>query len=224
MDRSPALRRPLFTGISLVLVLLSLVPSTGCLHLLLASGIYLWQGGNVVPAECDALVGKRVVVVCRPPASSDFSLAGASRQLNRAISMMLKQNVKKIEVVDPREVDNWLDESDTGDYVDLGHAVKADIVVVVDMERFDLYKGRTLYQGNADLSLLVHDMSAGGELIWDRQLGQILFPHNAPIPAADKPQEQFQREFVAILANRVAIHFYKHDPTLNFATDALANR
>jgi hypothetical protein len=224
MDRSPALRRPLLSATSLLLVLVTLVPSTGCLHMLLASGIYLWQGGNVVPAECTALEEKRVVVVCRPPASSDFSLAGASRQLNRAISMLLKQNVKKIDIVDPREVDTWLDESDTGDYVDLGRAVKADIVLVVDMERFDLYKGRTLYQGNADVSLQVHDMSAGGELIWDRQIGQVLFPRNAPIPAADKSQDQFQREFVAILANQIAIHFYKHDPSANFAIDALANR
>lgn len=224
MDRAPALRRPMVTSLSLMLVVLTLVPSTGCLHLLLASGIYIWQGGNVVPAECEALEEKRVVVVCRPPASSDFSHAGASRQLNRGISGLLKQNVKKIDVVNPREVDMWLDESHTGDYVDLGRAVKADVVVVVDMEQFDLYKGKTLYQGNADISLLVYDMEQGGELVWDRQIGQILFPHNAPIPAADKTQDQFQREFVGILASRIAVYFYKHDPNALFATDALANR
>ena len=224
MDRAPALRRPMVTSLSLLLVVLSLVPSTGCLHLLLASSIYLWQGGHVVPAECDALVEKRVVVVCRPPASSDFSHAGASRQMNRAITGLLRQNVKKVEMVDPREVDTWLDESDTGDYLDLGRAVKADIVLVVDLEHFDLYKGNTLYQGNADVSLLVYDMEQGGELIWDRQLGQILFPHNAPIPSADKSQDQFQREFVGILASRIAVYFYKHDPNAHFASDALANR
>lgn len=224
MDRTPALSRPLFARLSLMLALCALIPSTGCLHMLLATGIYLWQGGNVVPAECTALEEKRVVVVCRPPASSDFSNAGASRQLNRSISMLLKQNVKKIDMVDPREVDTWLDESHTGDYIDLGRAVKADIVLVVDMEQFDLYKGKTLYQGNAIVSLLVHDMQAGGELIWDRQMGQVAFPHNAPIPAADKPQAQFQREFIGVLANRIAVHFYKHDPSMNFASDALANR
>src|SRR5690606_25890569 len=136
MDRSPAISRRLRTTLSLVLALLVITPSTGCLHLLIASGIYLWEGGNVVDAECDALAEKRVVVVCRPPAGSDFSNAGASRQLTRGVSALLRQNVKKIDVVDPREVDTWLDESDTQDYKDLGRAVKADRVVVVDLDHF----------------------------------------------------------------------------------------
>lgn len=224
MDRCPAVTHRLRLFVSLALVLTTLVPSSGCLHLLIASGIYLWEGGNVVPAQCEALNEKRVVVVCRPPASSGFSHAGASRQLARAISGLLRENVPHVDMVDPRDVDKWLDESDTGDYKDLGRAVKADRVVLIELENFELNKGRTLYQGNADVTLTVYNMEDRGEIVWDKQLGQMLFPHNAPIPAQDKPIQQFQREFVEILAGRIAVYFYEHDPNANFAQDSLANR
>jgi hypothetical protein len=36
--------------------------------------------------------------------------------------------------------------------------------------------------------------------------------------------QQFEREFVDIVANRIAINFYRHDPNESFAIDAMANR
>lgn len=224
MERSPVSRRTA-TLVSLLLALATIAPSSGCLHLLIASGIYLWEGGNIVPAECDELEGHRVVVVCRPPASSEYSHAGASRQLSRSVSNLLRENVPKIEMVDPREVDKWLDESDWGDYLELGRAVKADRLVVIDLANFDLYKGKTLYQGSAEVTLTVYDMTEGkDDILWERNLGDMLFPRNSAIPAQDKSVKQFQREYVSILAEQIAVYFYKHDPNADFALDALANR
>lgn len=224
MERSPLSRRTT-TLVSLLLALATIAPSSGCLHLLIASGIYLWEGGNIVPAECDELEGHRVVVVCRPPASSEYSHAGASRQLSRSVSNLLRENVPKIEMVDPREVDKWLDESDWGDYLELGRAVKADRLVVIDLANFDLYKGKTLYQGSAEVTLTVYDMTEGkDDILWERNLGDMLFPRNSAIPAQDKSVKQFQREYVSILAEQIAVYFYKHDPNADFALDALANR
>lgn len=225
MERSPHNRvTRWYTLGSLAIALGTLLPSAGCLHLLVASSIYLWQGGNIVPAECKELEDQRVVVVCRPPASSQYSYAGASRQLSRSISSLLRENVPGIDVVDPRDVDKWMDESDWGDFQELGRAVKADRMLVIEMEHFDLYKGKTLYQGNADVSLTVYDTTNGDAILWDQQLGEMLFPHNSAIPAQDKPVKQFQREFVGILAEQISVYFYKHDPNADFALDALANR
>lgn len=219
MDRSPRIR--LYR--TQLAILLLLVPSMGC-HALLATGIYIWEGGNVVPAECDKLEGKRVVVVCRPPSSSEYSHAGASRQLSRSVTNMLRENVPKIEMVDPREVDKWLDESDWSDFVELGRAVKADRLLVIDLAHFDLYKHKTLYQGSADVTLTVYDTEAGDDIVWERSLGDVLFPQHSAIPAQDKPVQQFQREYIGILSQSIAIYFYKHDPTADFAMDAMANR
>jgi hypothetical protein len=82
----------------------------------------------------------------------------------------------------------------------------------------------TLYQGRADVSVTIYDMKNKGKLVWDRHLGEILFPSNSGIPAQDKPEPQFEREFVGVVATRVAEHFYKHDANSQFALDALANR
>ncbi|HEX6963230.1 MAG TPA: hypothetical protein VF175_15290 [Lacipirellula sp.] len=199
------------------------ITSTGCLHTLIATGIYVWQGGNVVPAECDALEKERVVVICRPPASYEYRNAGAARAIGARVSALLEQNVKGVKVVSPKEVDNWVDEQDWENFKDLGRAVKATRIVYIELDDFDLYKGKTLYQGRADVTISVYDMEDDDRLVWDRHLGQIQFPRNSGIPASDKPVQVFERQFVDILSNQIAEHFYKHSPNANYALDAVAN-
>ncbi len=223
MDRSPIRVSRITRWGSLALAIFTLLPSAGCLHLLIASGFYLWDGGNVVQAECKAMEQKRVVVLCRPPVATEYRYASASRQMTKSVARLLKENVPKIDVVDPREVEEWLDETDSDDFRDLGNAVEADLVLVIEMENFDLYKGTTLYQGDASVSFAVYDMTDKGNLVWDHELGQVLYPANSPIPSQDKPVERFQRDFVDVLATRVAVYFYKHEANLDFALDATAN-
>jgi hypothetical protein len=223
MDRSHARIATVHYYIAFLLAAVTLLPAAGC-PAVLATGLYVWQGGNLVPPECDALKGERVVVVCRPPSSHEYRHAGASRDLSQRVSEHLVENVKGIDVVNPREVDNWVDESDWGDFRELAEAVRADKVVHIELDNFELYKGKTLYQGNAGVTVSVYNMKDKGRLVWDRQLGEILYPTNSGIPAQDKPVQQFEREFVGIVALRVAENFYKHDPHASFAVDAMANR
>lgn len=223
MNRS-AVRRVACHRVLAGLVLFGLVvPFSGC-HTLLATGVYLWQGGNTAPAECEALRNERVVVVCRPPTSQEYSYADASRSIAQQVSRMLVANVKGIDVVDPRDVDKWVDESDWGDFRELAKAVRAKKVVQIELDDFQLYKGKTLYQGHAVVAVSVFDMKDNSRPEWERDLGEILYPVNSGIPAQDKPVQQFQREFVNIISQRVAEHFYPHDPNASFAIDALANR
>jgi hypothetical protein len=184
-----------FTRIPTTLAILAMacLASTGCLHTLLATGIYVWQGGNVVPAECDALEKERVVVICRPPASYEYRNAGAARAIGARVSALLEQNVKGIEVVSPKEVDNWVDEQDWENFKDLGRSVKATRTVYIQLDHFDLFKGKTLYQGTADIAVEVYDMEDKERLVWDRRLGQVQFPRNSGIPASDKPVQIFER-------------------------------
>jgi hypothetical protein len=201
----------------------TIVSATGCPSLL-ATGIYVWNGGNMVPAECDALREQRVVVMCKPPASQEYRNAGASRSIAQGVSERLVKNVKNIDVVNPREVDNWVDESDWGDFRELATAVHADLVVHIEMDDFDLYKGKTLYQGRADVNVTVYDMRDHSRIVWERHLGEVLYPTNSGIPAQDKPPQQFEREFVDVIADQIATNFYRHDPHDAFAIDAMANR
>ncbi len=223
MDRSHAR----FVGLNYVLALLlgaaTLISASGC-PALFATGIYLWEGGNLAPADCKALKGHRVVVLCKPPASNEYRNAGASRSIAKQVSELLVKHVKNIDVVNPREVDKWVDESDWGDFRELAQAVHADMVVHIELDDFDLYKGKTLYQGHADVTVSVYDVKNHNQLVWDRHLGEILYPVNSGIPAQDKPVQQFEREFVEIVADQVATNFYRHDPNEGFAMDAMANR
>jgi hypothetical protein len=209
--------------VAVALVVVSLLPVGGCAPLL-ATGVYVLQGGNMEPADCDALKDHRVVVVCRPPSSHEYRQAGASRNIAQNVSELLVQNVKKIDVVNPREVDNWLDEEDWGDYKELANAVHAEQVVHIELNSFDLYQGKTLYRGRADVTVTVYDMTDKGRTVWERHLGEVLYPSHSGIPAQDKPPQQFEREFVQIVSQSIAQHFYKHDPNEMFAMDALANR
>jgi hypothetical protein len=223
MDRSHALLAAANRVVALLLAASMLISSSGC-PALLATGIYVFEGGNMTPAECDALKGERVVVMCKPPSSHEYRHAGASRAIAARVSQMLVKNVKDIDVVNPREVDNWVDESDWGDFRELAKAVHANKVVYVELTSFDLYKGKTLYQGRADVQLTVYDMKQRGNQLWEKNIGEVLYPVNSGIPAQDKPVQQFEREFVEIVAERIATNFYRHDPNEQFAMDAMANR
>jgi hypothetical protein len=212
------------SGAALALLAAATLASTGCIHTLLATGIYMWQGGNVVPAECEALEKERVVVLCRPPASYEYRNAGAARAIGARVSAMLGEHVKNVDVVNPREVDNWVDEQDWENFKDLGRAVKATRIVYIELDDFDLYRGKTLYQGTADVNVTVYDMEQGsGKEVFNRHLGQLLFPKSGGIPAADRPVQQFERQFVEIVSQQIAEHFYKHNPNASFALDAVAN-
>lgn len=205
------------------LTLLMLGSTTGCLHSLLATGIYIWRGGNVVDAQCEDLKGERVVVICRPPSSNEYRHAGAARSIGTRISDLLEENVDGIQVVSPREVDNWIDEQDWENFKDLGTAVKANRIVYVELDSFDLHKGTTLYQGDTDVKVTVYSKTnRNWDQTWSRNIGQILFPRNAGIPSADKSVQDFQDQFVGVVAMQVASLFYKHDPNVAFALDAVA--
>ncbi|MEO0530331.1 MAG: hypothetical protein AAF266_07095 [Planctomycetota bacterium] len=207
------------------LMALAAVASTGC-HpgLLIATGVYLWEGGNFAPAECEALNDQKVVVFCRQPAAQEFRHAGASRQIAEKVSNLLEINLTGAEIVPQRKVDEWIDTNDSDDFEELGKAVKADLVVYIDMAHFDLFAGATVYQGNSDVTVSVYDMNDRGRLVWDKEMGEILYPVHAPIARQGKSVKTFQREYVNVMADKIARNFYPHDPNADFAIDALANR
>ena len=222
MERSFSRQHSWIATLCLAVLLAS---TSGCLHSILATGIYLWQGGNVVEAQCKDLEDQRVVVVCRPPSSNEYRHAGAARSIGKRVSQKLRENkVPGIDIVSPSEVDNWVDEQDWDNFKDLGRAVKANRIVYIELDNFDLYKGSTLYQGNARVNLQVFNMDDGGTEIWSREVGQILFPRNSGIPSADKPLPVFQKQFIEVVSTQIAEHFYDHDPNASFALDAVANK
>jgi len=90
----------------------------------------------------------------------------------------------------------------------------------VDLEQFDIYQDQTIYQGTANVTIKVFDCHTD-ELVFEKILPQVVYPPNTGIPATDKQERQFRREFVSVVADQIARHFYPHDAHADFAQDTL---
>lgn len=218
MDRSAT---QLGSRLAVLAIALTMLTSVGCK---LAPGIAYMILGNDIKAEYAGLEEKRVMVVCRPPSTLDFRFGGVDRKISKRVGTLLSQNVKNIDVVKHSEVEQWTDERGWGDLEELATQVQADMIVRIDLEDFDLLKGPTLYQGRAETLITVLDMNDGGREVWTKSLGEVLFPENSAVPAQEKALSRFQRQYLELLSQRVARHFYKHSAHVDFASDSVAHQ
>ena len=204
-------------AIATLLAAFTLPLATGCN--LVATGMYVFTG-NDTPAKFDGLAGKKVAIVCRPVTSLDFNNSSVATMLSQQLAARLQENVRNIKIVDHRQVNDWIDENTWEDYVDIGKALNADLVIGIDLEEFNLYQGQTLYQGRANIHFAVYDVTKGKIHIWDEYMPQVVYPPTGGIPASERPEGEFRRKFVGTLSERIAQYFYPHDSTADFAADS----
>ena len=215
----PSLRR----RIAVVLFLaIALLPTFGCREVM-TTAMYLWKGTDVDP-DFDGLKDKTVAVVCRPTASLQYRNANVSRDLAQKITALLQKQVPKIKTIDQRKIAKWTDENTWEDYVEVGRAVKADLVVGVDLESFSLYQGQTLYQGKANAAVRVYDCKKGGKMVFEKTLPQSVYPPNSAVPTSERTEPDFRCEFVGVLADQIARYFFTHDPYADVGQDSTAFR
>ena len=200
-------------------LLLTLVAATGC-QATLATAMWLIKGPNI-PAEFDQMEEKKVAVVCRALDFSNFNYANVPKELSRQVSALLVTNVPKIEVIEQRKVDEWMDNNMWEDYLEVGRALEADVVLGLDLEQFSIYESQTLYRGKANVTMKLYDCESGNLLV-DKTLPQTVYPPNAAKATSDLQESAFRREFLINLAEEIGRHFYPHDPRANFAADAAA--
>ncbi|NDC64761.1 MAG: hypothetical protein EBZ59_12460 [Planctomycetia bacterium] len=189
----------------------------GCSTLLTAA--YLLQPADV-PAEFAGLKGKHVAVVCRPIVELEFSDAGSARELATLVEGNLDRNVRRVHVIGQQEVARWLDENAWVDYATLGKSLDADHVVGIDLERFHLHEGSTLYRGRASATIRVYDVDKG-TVAFERRFDDFTFPTDSAIPAADRSESQFRAMFLQILAQKIARCFHAYESRDVFAEESL---
>ena len=179
--------------------------------------------GNEVEAECKELKGKRVAVVCRPLVSLQYRNASVAKDVAREVGLLLKKNVPKIQLIDHAKVAEWMDENGYGEveYLDVGRALKADLVVGIDLEQFDLLQGQTVFQGKANVAVKVYNCKTGAT-VFSKHLPQTVYPPNHVISTMNKQESEFRRDFVLVVADQVARHFYNHEPHSDIALDSRA--
>jgi hypothetical protein len=214
MDRRTALSYRLLVFVGLMIILVGL---GGCTQGLFTLAYFI--KGLDEDAECNALCGKRVVVVCRPIAALKYANARVDQELAEGISDLLKANVKKIKMVDHAKVAEWMDEHPWEEYAEVGKAMDADIVVGVDLEQFDLLQGQTLYQGRASTEIKVYDCKTGA-VIFKKNPPQTAYPPNALIQTSEMREDQFRRVFIRVLSDRIGRYFYSHDAYADVGLDS----
>jgi hypothetical protein len=198
-------------------LLAALATAGGCTSAL-ATAVWLIKGPDI-PAEFDGLRDKRVVVVCRPMTTSLYLHPGVAKDISRQIGRLLTAHVRRIEVIDQRKVDEWVDTNTWDEYTEIGQALEADMVLGIDLEDFKIYEGQTLFQGRADYAIKVYDCQTG-ELAFERFPPQAVYPPNHVVSTSTMQESTFRREFVGVLADQIARHFYPHDPRAYWAMDS----
>jgi hypothetical protein len=200
------------------LLLIVAVAATGCVGTL-ANLMYAAQG-NQVPARYTGLKDKRVAVVCVSN-SEAFGPSYASRALTVLVGKLLRENVSGVTLVDSQKIADWIDRNDWDyvDYLAVGRGVDAEVVLAIDLDSFSLHEGQTLYKGRADVNVVVYDLTQGGKEVFSYSPTQIEFPENAGHHTTDMSEEAFRRQFLGVIASRVARQFYPYDVKEDFARD-----
>jgi hypothetical protein len=205
--------------VALVLLMaVAVLPALGC-RSALATVMFMWKGTDE-PPEFPGLKEKKVAVVCRPLVTLQYRNASVARDLAQKVTSLIQEKVPKVKTVDQQKIAKWTDENTWEDFPEVGKAMKAEIVVGIDLESFSLLQGQTLYQGKANATIRVYDCKQGNKVVFEKTIPQSIYPPNTSIPTSDRSEAEFRREFVAVLADQIARHFYDHDRYADVGLDA----
>jgi hypothetical protein len=212
--RRPALRALGFATLALLATMLA----GGCS--MITTALYLIQPEKDAPAEFTGLQGKHVAVVCKPIIELEFSDAGSARELATLVGTQLSQNLRRARLIDQREVARWMDENAWIDYATLGKSLDADIVVGIDLEKFRIHEGSTLFRGRASANVRVYDV-AEKKVVFEKRWDDFSFPADSAVPSSDQPEAQFRALFLQMLSRKIARTFHAYDSRATFAEDNL---
>ena len=201
---------------TLCLTCLAITTNSGCA--LMANAMYVIKGVDA-PAEFDDLKEKKVAVVVSTAAGLNADASGIL--MSRHINELLSSNVKKVEMVNPEEVDRIINDQPVGDrsIPVLGGRLRADYVILVEVSDLKLRDGQTLYKGRSNVSVTAYKVLEGDRPVFRKTFPEFVYPqHGAPV--TDFDEAYFKRIYLSELSLRVARTFYPFDPSIDVAKDA----
>jgi hypothetical protein len=175
---------------------------------------YIIQGEPTKDPEFTKLKDKKVAVVCYAPARVRYNADDVDTEVAKGVSALLKRNGKAIDVVDPDQVADWLDQhANWSDVTEVGKEFSADYVVFVDIQEFSVYEENSpnMLRGRSYVDIRVYDVVNEGAVVYSTDLESI-YPLGRPIPAGEKRETSFRREYLARLSDEIGRHFYPYVP------------
>jgi hypothetical protein len=178
-----------------------------------------------VPAACShSLKGKKVVVLTHAVAGTQSDSRAVDRDLTREFVVLLREKVKKIEVVEPSKVWDWVDAHPSwSEPAEVATAMEADVVIFLEIEAFQIQDPSSpgLFKGISKIHIQMTEMqypknSKGKpitdkprepELIYD-EICDSEFPKRGPIPMdSGVSRSGFKNKFIKLVATELSWHF-----------------
>ncbi|MDO5309570.1 MAG: hypothetical protein Q4G03_08795 [Planctomycetia bacterium] len=218
-----AQRRVLF---ALILASVALMTS-GCAGALMMP-FYLINGTDAPPVLKNEVKSipkeSTMVVICR----SNLNLYGSSNpdsDLSQALTYCISTEMKdkkkkKLTWIPYDRVEDLFDEEELHNlsFEKLGAKLKADYVIGVEIDSFDVHHSSQFYQGTAKTLVRLIDVNKH-ETIARQSMPTYTYPPT-PVPVSDYDEIEFQKTFTVKLAKNIATLFCPHDPHEQYAVDS----
>ncbi|MDA7949967.1 MAG: hypothetical protein MPJ24_00630 [Pirellulaceae bacterium] len=179
-----------------------------------AQMLYIIQG-NDIPPKYDLGEQQRVAVICVSGATG-FKKNTATENLTQQIEYLLSANVTDIELISQSEINSWLEtkgwkQLSPAEYLEVGKALKADQLLVVELENYSIGEDLHFFQGLADYNLFVYDIGQNGKLAFRDEVFDYKYPATVPVATSDMSSRRFEKNFTNTLAVKIASNFYAVD-------------
>jgi hypothetical protein len=182
-----------------------------------------------VPAPGPSLKGKKVVVLTHAASGTQGDVHSLDRDLGRKVSAILREKVKKVEVVDADKVWAWVEgHPNWTDPAEAAKAFEADVVVFLEVEGFQVQNPSSpgLLEGTAKIHIQVFELShpknskgkpqtdlpKESNNIYDAYQDSV-FPKRGPMPMdSGLSVGAFKTRFLQVVATQVSWHLVEHSP------------
>lgn len=212
---------------SFMLVVACLVGMAGCDPRTLL--FFLQPYDPVIEPTGPSLKGKKVVVITHATSSALGEFQTLERDITREIVSILREKVKKLEIVEADKVNKWAeDHPNWTDQAEVAKAFEADMVIFLEIEAFQLQHPNDLnvFQGLSKTHVLVtameHPKNSRGKPITDQpkeantvfdEYRDTEFPIRGPIPIdSGVSRGAFKSRFLKVVANEISWFFVEHAP------------
>jgi hypothetical protein len=181
-----------------------------------------------VPAAGPSLKGKKVVVLTHAVSGTQSDFRSLDRDLTRELVTILREKTKKIDVVEPSKVWDWVDAHPSwSEPAELAKAFDADVVVFLEAESFQITDPSSpgLFKGLSRIHIQVtemqHPKNTKGkpvtdkpkepEIIYDAMCDSE-FPKRGPMPMdSGTSRGGFKNKFMKLVATEVSWHFVERE-------------
>jgi hypothetical protein len=188
-----------------------------------------WEPTVPPPSNAPKLEGKKVVVVAHAVSGAMGEFASLDRDVSKKVVSIMKEKVKKIEVVDPDKVSNWVeDHPHWTDPEEVAKAFEADMVIFLEIETFQIQNAGDIgvLQGTAKTHIQVTEMvypknSRGkpnknepkeAKQVYD-DYRDTIFPVRGPVQMdSGVSRGAFKNRFLQVVAAEISWHFVEHSP------------